>query len=279
MSELKSQLSHANSPLISMFCDEPTSGLDSRTAAGVMESLKANNMATGMTLLVTIHQPSVDIYRLFDGLVLLHRGELCYFGEGGDAPCAFLHEQVRGCASGISSMSSLRSRAAHAQGFPYRPGFSVTEFLLDTIGGGSLDGGGTSVVTIGGHPEAVQPHDFAAAYAQSPLCAMQRNMVESGNQVQLEMHALTSRYILLHSSCTLSVDCWRACLSLASLTRPAFVHPAAMQISTQTPCWERSFSCFGTAVLPATPARSSSSLELCSSPPSAHCSRAFSTTL
>ena len=77
-----------------MFCDEPTSGLDSRTAAGVMESLKANNIATGMTLLVTIHKPSVDLYRHCDGLVLLHRGELCYFGEGGDAPCAFLDEQV-----------------------------------------------------------------------------------------------------------------------------------------------------------------------------------------
>jgi len=60
-----------------------------------MCTLKAVNVAMGTTMLVTIHQPSLDSYRLFDGLVLLHRGALCYFGEGGEAPCAFLEQQVR----------------------------------------------------------------------------------------------------------------------------------------------------------------------------------------
>ena len=60
-----------------------------------MASLKELQHAKGCTLLVTIHQPSPGVYRLFDGLVLLHRGALCYFGPGGDAPCTFLEQQVR----------------------------------------------------------------------------------------------------------------------------------------------------------------------------------------
>ncbi|DBB14463.1 TPA: transcription factor [Trebouxia sp. C0006] len=56
-----------------VFMDEPTSGLDARAAAIVMKSVK-NTVRTGRTVVCTIHQPSMDIFRAFDALLLLQRG-------------------------------------------------------------------------------------------------------------------------------------------------------------------------------------------------------------
>ncbi|KAL0035494.1 hypothetical protein WJX77_008879 [Trebouxia sp. C0004] len=56
-----------------VFMDEPTSGLDARAAAIVMKSVK-KTVQTGRTVVCTIHQPSMDIFRAFDALLLLQRG-------------------------------------------------------------------------------------------------------------------------------------------------------------------------------------------------------------
>lgn len=48
-------------------------GLDARAAAIVMQSVK-NVSKNGRTVMVTIHQPSIDIFEAFDALVLLQRG-------------------------------------------------------------------------------------------------------------------------------------------------------------------------------------------------------------
>ena len=61
----------SNAPII--FCDEPTSGLDSRAAAVVMRVLRAV-ANTGRTCIVTVHQPSAELFFMFDDLLLLQRG-------------------------------------------------------------------------------------------------------------------------------------------------------------------------------------------------------------
>ena len=48
-----------------IFMDEPTSGLDARAAATVMRAVK-NVVETGRTVVCTIHQPSIDIFEVFD---------------------------------------------------------------------------------------------------------------------------------------------------------------------------------------------------------------------
>ena len=63
-----------------IFLDEPTSGLDTYTAYSLIKSLK-NITSTGRTVVATIHQPSSDILRLFDDLIILNHGKIIYQGE------------------------------------------------------------------------------------------------------------------------------------------------------------------------------------------------------
>ncbi|TMW67499.1 hypothetical protein Poli38472_011119 [Pythium oligandrum] len=66
-----------------LFLDEPTSGLDSRSAKVIMDGVR-KVADTGRTVVCTIHQPSTDVFMLFDSLLLLKRGgQTVYFGDLG----------------------------------------------------------------------------------------------------------------------------------------------------------------------------------------------------
>ncbi|KAI9347308.1 ABC-2 type transporter-domain-containing protein [Obelidium mucronatum] len=67
-----------------LFLDEPTSGLDTFTAFSVVNTLR-NLAATGRTIITTIHQPSSEIYQLFDDLLLMANGEIVYAGPANAA--------------------------------------------------------------------------------------------------------------------------------------------------------------------------------------------------
>ncbi|XP_077998727.1 uncharacterized protein LOC144451699 [Glandiceps talaboti] len=64
-----------------LLLDEPTSGLDSFTAHKLMCLLKDFVKKSQKTLLVSVHQPSSQMFYMFDSLLLLHEGETVYFGE------------------------------------------------------------------------------------------------------------------------------------------------------------------------------------------------------
>lgn len=63
-----------------LFLDEPTSGLDSASAFFVAQTLR-NIARDGRTVISSIHQPSSEVFALFDDLFLLSGGETVYFGE------------------------------------------------------------------------------------------------------------------------------------------------------------------------------------------------------
>ncbi|GER40781.1 ABC transporter G family member [Striga asiatica] len=63
-----------------LFLDEPTSGLDSAAAFFVIQSIK-NLARDGRTVISSVHQPSSEVFALFDDLYLLSGGETVYFGE------------------------------------------------------------------------------------------------------------------------------------------------------------------------------------------------------
>ncbi|KAM0675882.1 hypothetical protein GVAV_000658 [Gurleya vavrai] len=62
-----------------IFLDEPTSGLDTKTALRIIKILK-ELASKGKTVVITIHQPSVEIFSLFDKLLLMTQGKTIYFG-------------------------------------------------------------------------------------------------------------------------------------------------------------------------------------------------------
>ncbi|KAF5891413.1 ATP-binding cassette sub-family G member 2-like, partial [Clarias magur] len=60
-----------------LFLDEPTTGLDSNTANSIMALLHRLSRS-GKTIIFSIHQPRYSIFRLFDHLTLLHKGQCVY---------------------------------------------------------------------------------------------------------------------------------------------------------------------------------------------------------
>ena len=64
-----------------LFVDEPTSGLSSSDSEIMIDLLK-NQSLKGKLVITNIHQPSSDIYKTFDKLILMDKGgQMAYFGD------------------------------------------------------------------------------------------------------------------------------------------------------------------------------------------------------
>ncbi|KAI4517501.1 ABC-2 type transporter-domain-containing protein [Schizophyllum commune] len=109
----------AAKPRLLLFLDEPTSGLDSQSAWSIMQFLR--NLADhGQAILCTIHQPSAELFQVFDRLLLLRKGgETVYFGDIGQ------HARTM-----IGYFERHGSR-------PCSPDENPAEFMLDVIGAGA----------------------------------------------------------------------------------------------------------------------------------------------
>eukprot|EP00644_Phytophthora_capsici_P007709 jgi/Phyca11/530299/estExt2_fgenesh1_pm.C_PHYCAscaffold_610001 len=102
-----------------LFLDEPTSGLDARSALIVMRGVQSI-ARTGRTVLCTIHQPSISIFELFDGLLLLQRGGYtAYFGD-----------------LGVDSVKMLEYFASIPGTAEIHPQYNPATYMLEVIGAG-----------------------------------------------------------------------------------------------------------------------------------------------
>lgn len=128
-----------------LFLDEPTSGLDARSAKAIMDGVR-QVADSGRTVLCTIHQPSADVFLLFDSLLLLQRGgEAVFFGELGTEASALV--EYMEAQPGVAKMDECANPAS---------------WMLDAIGAG--------VDTVATTETEVAPAiDFAAAYLASEL--------------------------------------------------------------------------------------------------------------
>jgi ABC transport system ATP-binding/permease protein len=72
-----------------LFLDEPTSGLSSRDSENVIDLLKELSLK-GKLIYVVIHQPSSDIYKMFDKMIIMDTGGyLAYYGPPVEAVTYF----------------------------------------------------------------------------------------------------------------------------------------------------------------------------------------------
>jgi ABC-type multidrug transport system ATPase subunit len=72
-----------------LFLDEPTSGLSSRDSENVIDLLKELSLK-GKLIFVVIHQPSSDIYKMFDKMIIMDTGGYpAYYGPPVEAVAYF----------------------------------------------------------------------------------------------------------------------------------------------------------------------------------------------
>ncbi|TDL15090.1 pleiotropic drug resistance ABC transporter [Rickenella mellea] len=109
----------AAKPKLLLFLDEPTSGLDSQSAWAIMTFLR-DLADSGQAILCTIHQPSGELFQLFDRLLLLRKGgQTVYFGD-------------------IGKRSSVLISYFEKHGAtPCGPDDNTAEWMLDVIGAGA----------------------------------------------------------------------------------------------------------------------------------------------
>jgi hypothetical protein len=150
------------------FLDEPTSGLDARSATAVMAAVR-NVAGNGRTVMVTIHQPSIEIFEAFDRLVLLGMGgEPIFVG-----PLGMESSRLVQYFEGIPGVSPLPK--------DYNP----ATWMLEVSGGSAKM-----------HTEAVRA-DFGEMFRMSEMCVTNETkaaqIAEYSNK-HSEMLALTTRY-------------------------------------------------------------------------------------
>jgi ABC-type multidrug transport system ATPase subunit/uncharacterized membrane protein len=72
-----------------LYLDEPTSGLSSRDSENVMDLLRELS-SRGKLIFIVIHQPSSDLYKMFDRVIILDEGgKLVYYGNPVEAVIHF----------------------------------------------------------------------------------------------------------------------------------------------------------------------------------------------
>jgi ABC-type multidrug transport system ATPase subunit len=78
-----------------LFVDEPTSGLSSRDSENVMDLLRELALK-GKLIFVVIHQPSSEIYKMFDRMIILDTGgRMIYYGNPVEAVMYFKRLDVQ----------------------------------------------------------------------------------------------------------------------------------------------------------------------------------------
>ncbi|KUF88270.1 UDP-3-O- N-acetylglucosamine deacetylase [Phytophthora nicotianae] len=134
-----------------IFLDEPTSGLDARSAKIIMDGVR-KVADSGRTIICTIHQPSAEVFYLFDRLLLLQRGgQTAFYGDLGE-----------NCRNLIDYFENIPGVA------PLPVGYNPATWMLECIGAG-----------VGHGTEDLM--DFVSYFKNSPYNQqLETNMAKEG---------------------------------------------------------------------------------------------------
>ncbi len=129
-----------------MIIDEPTSGLSSMDSDMVMSLLKEQTLK-GKLVIINIHQPSSEIYKLFDGLLMMDKGgHPVYYGNPVDAISYFKHS-----ANYVNADESECSECGHVN--PEQPLQILESKMVDEYGKYTKE-------------RKVSPHEWYIAYKE-----------------------------------------------------------------------------------------------------------------
>eukprot|EP00898_Chlorokybus_atmophyticus_P003098 jgi/Chlat1/378/Chrsp10S01493 len=127
-----------------LFMDEPTSGFDAIGALTVMKAIRTLADTGNRTVLAVVHQPSAELFSLFDSVLLLNNlGQMIYFGPTGQ------------------DASAVLGYLAGAVGYSCPMEKNPAEYLLEVASGGD---------------RATQV-ELAESYRHSPLMKETRHLV------------------------------------------------------------------------------------------------------
>lgn len=121
-----------------LFLDEPTSGLSSYDAESVIELLKELSKQ-GKTIITTIHQPSIHIYKQFDDLIMVNRdpggktGSMVYFGPAYPDSIQFLNSLPPGPATTDLSPEMLLSGLAKRTSVEWQQLYQGSRYYQDFV--------------------------------------------------------------------------------------------------------------------------------------------------
>ncbi|GMF62990.1 unnamed protein product [Phytophthora fragariaefolia] len=130
-----------------IFMDEPTSGLDARSAKLIMNGVR-KIADSGRTIVCTIHQPSTEVFNLFDSLLLLRRGgRMVFFGELGE-----------------NSENLIKYFETFPDVKPIKRCYNPATWMLECIGAG-VGGGKSTFIPLASR--LALPMDFAERFLMS----------------------------------------------------------------------------------------------------------------
>lgn len=105
-----------------LFLDEPTSGLSSEDTLIVMQVLRGL-VDSGKTILLTIHQPSLEAFELLDNVVVIAKdsgrtatGRLAFYGPAYPDSVRFFNPQAKSSAALLTPDALLRGLATQPTG-------------------------------------------------------------------------------------------------------------------------------------------------------------------
>ncbi|OQR89122.1 ATP-binding Cassette (ABC) Superfamily [Achlya hypogyna] len=157
-----------------LFLDEPTSGLDARSAKIIMTGIR-KIASTGRTVVCTIHQPSKEVFEMFDSLLLLKRGgETVFFGDLG-------HKASRL----IEYFSSIPNTP------PLLDGYNPATWMLEVIGAG-----------VDAKHSDFPPNDYVHLFSQSSEHTVLETALAAHTQPHPSIPELTFRHKRAASSST-----------------------------------------------------------------------------
>ncbi|KAI2608009.1 hypothetical protein GGR54DRAFT_392420 [Hypoxylon sp. NC1633] len=112
---------------MAIFLDEPTSGLDATAASSIMRTLKAI-ARLGISVIVIIHQPRMEIFEMLDDLILLANGQIIY--EGPETGVRQFFENVGFQFPAHSNFGDVVTDIVTGNGRAYKPSGDISKDSL-----------------------------------------------------------------------------------------------------------------------------------------------------